>query len=128
MEPAITSAVTSPLELDHRKLLSTSEDFKKEDLIMEYKVSEPSTLHLAGPSVVCCGSSAQHNRRFSPRDGADVGGGETNRSQFSAWTNSGRDSPHQHPVSARRRLTGKDKFNSDVNLYIHVLVFRFQFT
>ena len=62
MEPAITSAVTSPLELDHRKLLSPSEDFKKEDLIMEYKVSEPSTLHLAGPSVVCCGSSAQHNR------------------------------------------------------------------
>ena len=109
------------------KPLSPSKDFKKED-IKEYKVSEPSTLHLAGPSVVYCGSSAQHNRRFSPRDGADVGGGETNRSQFSAWTNSGRDSPHQHPVSARRRLTGKDKFNSDVNLYIHVLVFRFQFT
>ena len=44
-----------------RKLISPSEDHRKEDK-KEYKVSEPSTLHLAGPSVVCCGSSAQHNR------------------------------------------------------------------
>ena len=43
------------------KPLSPSKDFKKED-IKEYKVSEPSTLHLARPSVVCCGSSAPHNR------------------------------------------------------------------
>ena len=44
------------------KPLSPSEDFKKED-IKEYKVSEPSTFHLARPSVVCCGSSAHaHNR------------------------------------------------------------------
>ena len=44
------------------KPLSPSKDFKKED-IKEYKVSEPSTLHLARPSVVCCGSSAHaHNR------------------------------------------------------------------
>ena len=43
------------------KPLSPSKDFKKED-IKEYKVSEPSTLHLAWPSVVCCGSSAPHNR------------------------------------------------------------------
>ena len=35
------------------KPLSPSKDFKKED-IKEYKVSEPSTLHLARPSVVCC--------------------------------------------------------------------------
>ena len=94
MEPAITSAVTSPLELDHRKLLSTSEDFKKEDLIMEYKVSEPSTLHLAGPSVVCCGSSAaQQNRTKLPRDGAEVCCLETNRCQFQAQTTSGGISP-----------------------------------
>ena len=44
------------------KPLSPSKDFKKED-IKEYKVSEPSTLHLARPSVFCCGSSAHaHNR------------------------------------------------------------------
>ena len=79
-------------------------------------------------SVAAAAARSTTTERFSPQDGADVGGGETNRSQFSAWINSGRDSPHQHPVSARRRLTGKDKFNSDVNLYIHVLVFRFQFT
>ena len=44
------------------KPLSPSKDFKMEDT-KEYKVSEPSTLHLARPSVVCCGSSAHaHNR------------------------------------------------------------------
>ena len=44
-----------------KKPLSPSKDFKMEDT-KEYKVSEPSTLHLARPSVVCCGSSAPHNR------------------------------------------------------------------
>ena len=44
-----------------KKPLSPSKDFKMEDT-KEYKVSEPSTLHLAWPSVVCCGSSAPHNR------------------------------------------------------------------
>ena len=45
-----------------KKPLSPSKDFKMEDT-KEYKVSEPSTLHLARPSVVCCGSSAHaHNR------------------------------------------------------------------
>ena len=43
-----------------KKPLSPSKDFKKEDT-KEYKVSEPSTLHLARPSVASCGSSAQHN-------------------------------------------------------------------
>ena len=55
-----------------RKPISPSEDHRKEDK-KEYKVSEPSTLHLAGPSVVCCGSSAaQQNRTKLPRDGAEV--------------------------------------------------------
>ena len=83
------------------------------------------TIHLAGCNLIfvfilssVAAAARSTTERFLPRDGADVGGGETNRSQFSAWTNSGRDSPHQHPVSARRRLTGKDKFNSDVNLYL----------
>ena len=44
-----------------RKPISPSKDHRKEDT-KEYKVSEPSTLHLARPSVVCCGSSAPHNR------------------------------------------------------------------
>ena len=44
-----------------KKPLSPSKDFKMEET-KEYKVSEPSTLHLAWPSVVCCGSSAPHNR------------------------------------------------------------------
>ena len=43
-----------------KKPLSPSKDFKMEDT-KEYKVSEPSTLHLARPSVASCGSSAQHN-------------------------------------------------------------------
>ena len=55
-----------------KKPLSPSKDFKMEDT-KEYKVSEPSTLHLAWPSVVCCGSSAaQQNRTKLPRDGAEV--------------------------------------------------------
>ena len=44
-----------------KKPISPSKDHRKEDT-KEYKVSEPSTLHLAWPSVVCCGSSAPHNR------------------------------------------------------------------
>ena len=50
-----------------KKPLSPSKDFKMEDT-KEYKVSEPSTLHLAWPSVVCCGSSAPHNRASSSFD------------------------------------------------------------
>ena len=42
------------------KPLSPSKDFKED--IKEYKVSELSTLHLAWPSVVCCGSNSPHNR------------------------------------------------------------------
>ena len=86
-----------------KKHLSPSKDFKKED-IKEYKVSEPSTLHLARPSVACCGSSAQHNNRTKlPRDGAEVCCLETNRCQFQAQTISGGISPPRlHGIQSER--------------------------
>ena len=89
------------------KPLSPSKDFKKED-IKEYKVSEPSTLHLARPSVVCCGSSAHaHNRASSSFDHEMVLMSSVEKlTEVSSQSRpSARGLPQQqHQASARERL------------------------
>ena len=77
-----------------KKPLSPSKDFKKEDT-KEYKVSEPSTLHLARPSVASCGSSAQHNCANFDHEMVLM---------YAGW--------NQHEVSSRSRLSARGPSSS----------------
>ena len=105
------------------KPLSPSKDFKKED-IKEYKVSEPSTLHLARPSVVCCGSSAPHNRANFDHEMVLMSSVEKAAEVSSLSRPSARGlNRQQHQASARERLARHGIIIHSVKLYTYVFFF-----
>ena len=105
------------------KPLSPSKDFKKEDT-KEYKVSEPSTLHLARPSVASCGSSAQHNCANFDHEMVLMSSVEKAAEVSSQSRPSARGlNRQQHQASARERLARHGIIIHSVKLYTYVFFF-----
>ena len=105
------------------KPLSPSKDFKKEDT-KEYKVSEPSTLHLARPSVASCGSSAQHNCANFDHEMVLMSSVEKAAEVSSLSRPSARGlNRQQHQASARERLARHGIIIHSVKLYTYVFFF-----
>ena len=106
-----------------KKPLSPSKDFKKEDT-KEYKVSEPSTLHLARPSVASCGSSAQHNCANFDHEMVLMSSVEKAAEVSSQSRPSARGlNRQQHQASARERLARHGIIIHSVKLYTYVFFF-----